>query len=340
MKHFHSFAACALVTFAGATPTLAGTITNVAVGTSFYNMFNGYDSINGLRQMTSNGTFQTGTATSSVTPTNASVTFNGSVFVPQTGTSGFGAGSAYANLATGTIGASASSSTSVNNQPGAVPDRTQAMLQDSLTFSNVTGHSVLIDVYWTFDGITSTVNSIFNGINFSSYFCFESALGCQVQGGSTAAGFSIPQGSSPAAFNYQYAPVGFGGFSVTTPSQGWVSSSYTSTPLSTTGQLLPTGTNNIAVTFHGVYSVPAGMSTDSVYANILLSCGGGEIVSQGCDFSHTGALSFSLNDPGVSFTSGSGVLLTASATPEPGTWVLILGGLALIVLGNLRSRLV
>ena len=53
-----------------------------------------------------------------------------------------------------------------------------------------------------------------------------------------------------------------------------------------------------------------------------------------------GALSFGgLDGNGVSFTSGSGVLLTqsASAVPEPGSWILMAAGVGLIGLARLRK---
>ena len=55
-----------------------------------------------------------------------------------------------------------------------------------------------------------------------------------------------------------------------------------------------------------------------------------------CDFSNTGSISFGLPQ-GVSFTSDSGVFLTA-ATPVPATLPLLAGGLGMIGLGIRRKR--
>jgi hypothetical protein len=107
---------------------------------------------------------------------------------------------------------------------------------------------------------------------------------------------------------------------ITEPTTGWVSSSFTQSINADSG------------TFHGVFAVPAGISTDSLNAYFDLGC-----FQATCDFTHTGVLSFGgLN--GVSFTSGSGVLLTQSgaAVPEPGGWILMMAGLGLLGLAKLR----
>jgi hypothetical protein len=97
---------------------------------------------------------------------------------------------------------------------------------------------------------------------------------------------------------------------------------------------------------YGIFSIPAGLSTDYVYANLETGCGGGGTVLLGvrsggtsCDFSHTGALSLGgLDGTGVSFTSGSGMLLsqTQTAAPEPGSWILMMAGVGLVGLAKLR----
>ena len=327
--------ALACAAFAGAAPARAATITYVQVLTSsFGGLHNQYDSINGLQQQTSNGPNISGIAGASVGPTNASVSLDSSSFSPNNGISESSAASAYANLALGTVGVSSSGSASVNNEPALAEATAQAALQDTLTFSNSTGHVVDIDVYWTFDGTISTTSD-FSRTDFSSYFCFDTATSCQAHGG--IGGGGIIQPASNARFNYQYSLVGFGGLSVTTPSLGWVTSSYTSSPLSP-GGTLGVGVSNIAVTFHGVYALAAGTSTEGVYGNLSEICGGGMIATQGCDFSHTGSLSFSLNDPGVTFTSASGVLLTgAGAVPEPAEWSLMVIGLGLLGCGMTKQ---
>ena len=329
--------ALACAAFAGAAPARAATISYVQVLTSsFGGLHNQYDSINGQQQQTSNGPNINGTVTASVGPTNASVTLNSSSFSPNNGISESSAASAYANLALGTVGVSSSGSASVNNEPALAEATAQAAIQDTLTFHNLSGHVVDIDVYWTFDGTISTTSDV-SRTDFGSYFCFATPVtSCQAQGG--IGGGGIIQPASGSRFNYQYSLVGFGGLSVTTPSSGWATSSYTSSPLSP-GGTLGIGVSNIAVTFHGVYALAAGTSTEGVYGSLTDICGGGMVATQGCDFSHTGSLSFSLNDPGVSFTSASGTLLTgAGAVPEPAEWSLVVIGLGLLAGGMTKRR--
>ena len=62
----------------------------------------------------------------------------------------------------------------------------------------------------------------------------------------------------------------------------------------------------------------------------VLAASGGNAPQAIADFSHTAALDFDLPD-GVSFTSGSGALLSASsAVPEPASWAMMILGFGLI----------
>jgi hypothetical protein len=312
----------------------AATIANVAVQNIDGGNYNTYDPINGSYQHLSGG----GTVSLGFTPgtTSASASLSGSILFG--GITDTFSSLALANLATGSIGVSAT------DAGGAA--FAEAMLQDSVTFNNTTGHAVNIDVLWTFDGTTySPVN--FVQPRYASYFCFGGIV-CQAAGGIPPGG-SMPQPGSAAfnRFDYTYA-IADNGIIVTNPDPvngTWVSSSYTSSPSLQPNQLLPApGTSDITVTFDGVFSIPAGLSTDYVYANLQVDCGGGGPVISGvrsgggsCDFSHTGALSFGgLN--GISFTSGSNALLTqpGSAAPEPGSWILMMAGLGLVGLAKLR----
>jgi hypothetical protein len=132
-----------------------------------------------------------------------------------------------------------------------------------------------------------------------SFFCLASAS-CTGSGGQF---FRLQDG------------VFFGSPTVADPTTSqWVSATFTP------------GINVDSGTFHGVFAVPAGMSTDSLdaYLHILAA-------SDTVDFTHTGALSFG-NLNGVTFTSASGVLLAQA--PEPGSWILIAAGLGLLGLAT------
>jgi hypothetical protein len=88
------------------------------------------------------------------------------------------------------------------------------------------------------------------------------------------------------------------------------------------------------IIFHGVYAL-TGPTTDlGILATLDASCGDGF----NCDYSHTGAIAFSLPD-GVTFTSDSGDFLTAaSAVPEPGSLLLLSTGLGLSALRRRWSK--
>jgi hypothetical protein len=73
--------------------------------------------------------------------------------------------------------------------------------------------------------------------------------------------------------------------------------------------------------FRGVLMVPGDNKTFDIQTNFQLGCA----MSTSCDFANSAHLRFEL-PAGVSFTSGSGLLLTA-AVPEPASAALLLAGL-------------
>lgn len=71
-------------------------------------------------------------------------------------------------------------------------------------------------------------------------------------------------------------------------------------------------------------SIPTGQTSLGVWLGIYLDCAGGA----SCDYGNTGTFRLGALPSGLSFTSASGVFLTAQqgAVPEPATWVsLVLG---------------
>ena len=75
--------------------------------------------------------------------------------------------------------------------------------------------------------------------------------------------------------------------------------------------------------FRGVLLVPGAQKEYLIETTLSMHCASGVA----CDFGHSARLRFDLPQ-GVSFTSGSGVLLTA--VPEPQTWALVLAGLGVM----------
>jgi hypothetical protein len=272
-----------------------------------------YDSIAGLTETLPTSTagqpitvssFTSNPSTDVTGLTSASNSIAATKFDPNTNLTTGGNASAYANLATGMVGA------------GAFGESSQAggQIQDTVTFNNTTGHVVDITVSWTFDG--TFTGGPFGSVD--SLFCLSSTNSCVA--GALFIGAQPPQNGGQF-FRLQDG-VSLGSPTITDPSTAqWVSAAFTQ------------GINADLGTFSGLFAVPTGLSTDSLSAYINVTS-----VSDNVDFTHTGALSFSgLN--GVTYTSGSGVLLTQTAAPEPGGWMLVLAGLGSIGL-TLRRKLV
>jgi len=301
----------------------AATIDYVTTSSSIFSgsVVNNYDSLTGLSQNAGNCYLQGGgtgpcamlsSNPSTNTPglTSSSVVIaNGVAFDPQNGISGYGAASASASLASGTVHAYASGpNCSVPNASGCDSGgNAKAQIQDSLTFSNTTGHTVDVAVDWSFDGTTLSLGT-YPSITVQSLFCFASGTGCLGGGAGTG---------NPDAFSFLDQN---GGVSNQMPTAGWVSTA------------LSPGTNATSETFQGVFAIPAGMSTDSLTADIQLGC----LIST-CDFSNTGTFTLGTLPSGVTFTSASGVLLT-SPVPEQGTFTLTLAAAVLIAVGRIRRK--
>jgi hypothetical protein len=249
--------------------------------------------------------------------TAASNSLGAFIFDAQNNRTATASASSYANLATGTIGAGAAGTPFAGNV-GLGSAAAVAQMQDSITFNNTSGQTANIDVYWTFDGTAQIANA---GSAVDILFCLGSGAVCQGNP------LSIPPHGPVSAgeFFRLHDSLGLGLPSdpfINEPTTfGWVSGTFTPSINADSG------------TFHGVFAVPTGVSTDSLNAYIALSNSGTT-----SDFTHTGTLSFG-NLNGVSFTSASGVLLTQTpaAVPEPGNWILMMAGLGLIGLAKWRK---
>ncbi|HTW67448.1 MAG TPA: PEP-CTERM sorting domain-containing protein [Bryobacteraceae bacterium] len=309
-------------------PLLASPISYVTTNSYIFSggVQNNYDSVNGLSQHVGScyadgGTGTVPCASISSTPstntlglTSASVAItNGQSYDPQNGVTGYADSSAYANLATGKVGVYATG-LPCSPQNALCSDQGEgvAEMQDALTFTNTTGTVQDITLSWSFDGSISPNDAEANS-TFISLFCFGSGITCF---GDPNAGIHTP--NSESLFEYQDAD---GTVTNTQPSEGWVSTS-----------IMP-GANGTSETFEGTFAVPTGLSTDSLNAYLYASC-----LMATCDFSNTGQFSIGGLPDGVSFTSSSGVLLTA-ATPEPNSWLLCLAAIAAAVLVRRRRWL-
>jgi hypothetical protein len=323
---FHAIAALAAL----AAPAMASSISYVTTFSSIFagGVYNNYDSVTGLSQsagscyLEGGGTgpcaaLSSNPSTNTLGLTSSSVSIlDGVGYDPDNGISEYGEASAYANLATGTVGVYANGpNCSTPNASGCDSGgNATAEFQDLLTFDNTTGATADIDVSWSFDGTTTALGT-FPSETLTSLFCLGPGSSCSGNAGTDPHNPLLDQ----LYFSYQDGNVLTN--SVTTTA-GWVSTSY-----------VP-GANATSETFEGVFAVPTGVSTDSLNAYLEVGC----LIST-CDFSHTGQLSLGSLPDGVTFTSESGVLLS-DATPEPGTWALFLGGgILLVVYGERRRRI-
>lgn len=313
------------LTFAGsiilAGPLMASSISYVTTESTIFSggVQNNYDSVTGLSQHIGTcyaegstnvvpcASISSTPATNTLGLTSASVAItNGQSYDPQNGVTGYADSSAYANLATGKVGVYAAGLTCSPQTPLCSDDGVGvAEIQDALTFTNTTGAIQDITLAWSFDGSISPNDAEANS-TFLSLFCFGAGSTCV---GNANAGIHNP--NSESLFNFQDAD---GVVTNTQPSEGWVSTS-----------IIPGG-NGTSETFEGTFAIPTGVSTDSLNAYLEASC-----LMATCDFSNTGQFSIGGLPGGVSFTSSSGVLLTA-ATPEPNSWMLCLAAIAAAVL--------
>lgn len=307
-------------------PLMASSISYVTTDSSIFSggVANNYDSVSGLYQHPGScyaqgstqtvpcATLTSTPATNTLGLTSSSVTIsNGQGYDPQNGITGYADASSYADLSTGKVGAYAagflcSPTTPLCSDEGAA----FGQIQDALTFTNTTGAVQDIALSWTFDGTVTANGSSANRYDITSLFCFGAGVTCAGNQNSD------PHGpNSLSLFEFQDSD---GTVTNTQPSAGWVST-----------EIIP-GSDGISETFEGVFAVPTGVSTDTLNAYLDVFC-----QMETCDFSHTGQFSIGALPDGVSFTSSSGVLLTAN-TPEPASWLLCLAAIGAAALVRRR----
>ena len=303
-----------------AMPAQAATISYVTTVTSIFSgaASSNYDSVQGLRT-NAGSCYQQGTvilgpcATVTSTPgTNVlgataatTATLNGVEYDPHTGISGYGSAYASANLGTGILGVyTLGPDCSIPNFGGCDSGGyTVAEMQDALTFNNTTGAAVNIGVTWRFDG-TAGATGMYASESLDNLFCLGVGQACA---GLPNSLFHPPINAGQSfTFSYTSNSTGTSQNHALPTTSSWVSTSYTP------------GANGMSGTFNGFYTIPKGVSTDTLNAYFEAYC-----LLSNCDFSHTAALSISNLPAGVSFTSSSGVLLTVSPVPEPATWLLL-----------------
>ena len=245
----------------------------------------------------------TGAATSSSDQVNLAVTLGPNRFNATDPVSG--AASARASLASGGLGVLGTGKFSDNlldgGQSGAYA-RGVATIYDGLHFTVVGANSATV----TEIGVTFIVHgAISTDAQFGSseYFTSSLSFGNASFHSTVQANLS---GDRPPAYTFSDGQ------------SNWASFGYTENSAE-------------EIIFNGLYEFTGETADIGISATLDASCGDGF----NCDFSHTGAISFTLPSD-VTFTSDSGVFLTDA--PEPGSLVLLSTGLGLAALPRRRRR--
>lgn len=198
----------------------------------------------------------------------------------------------------------------------------QARWIDTITFSNTTGGAVELDFFWETDGSVTpqradSIRDITSSITLSRVSSFV---------GLKAANGSYLNYLGGAQYNYYGVDANGGDYFTFQPAGGNPDGAWRTS--------LGAGESGlIAATLF----IPIGLSSINIDAFLEADCRLGAI----CDFAHTASFGFGALPAGLSWTSESGVFLTASdpppgTAPEPTTLALLAFGI--VGLGVTRGR--
>jgi hypothetical protein len=179
--------------------------------------------------------------------------------------------------------------------------------RETVTLNNATGGNLLLPFAWTIEGdIPAGAGGAFRFV-FSSIQLFRN--------NSITSGNTVMQGSTSSTLGDSYAfgyIDGVTSFAQPVGDGDWFTGSV---PAPIGAKLMST------------LVVSPGQSNIDILALLQLDCRGG----WNCNFGNTAKFSFDALPNGLSFTSASGIFLTegqpGGQVPEPGTWVLLGGGL-------------
>jgi hypothetical protein len=186
-----------------------------------------------------------------------------------------------------------------------------ARIGDVLTFNNTSGQTRQLGFNYTYDGafidaggsssssgyLVLSYDDLSNGPDYVRYSESQGFFGGSMQTNFDASGQVTDFHFNGTAPDHRFSRFG-------TPGNG-----------------LFGGTASV------LFDLPAGVSNIAFAFTLYVQC---RVYDSACGFGNTSSLSFDPLPQGVSFTSQSGVFLTTSTPPipEPGTWALMLAGLA------------
>ena len=197
---------------------------------------------------------------------------------------------------------------------------TQTQFQDTFFFTNSSGHAVNLDLTFGFDGNAQVFSP--NSLNGLAYLVLGGCGGC---GNTLGEGVKFA-GTGVAASVAAYSLFNEAGVYS-------VYDQYSGQALDKLGFSVQTNTNGIGSIIRTTIVVPTGETSLGFKTYLNLSARG----AASADFGHTAQFSVGPLADGLSYTTASGIFLTASPVPEPAAWAMMLCGFALVS-GAVRHR--
>ncbi len=241
---------------------------------------------------------------------------------------------AAANLVTGLLKAT-TASTGPNNfgTPGGLAT---ARLDDTLWFTNNTGTTQTISFTYRFDGLLSDPLSGFPGGSVSlGMSCGGNLFGCNngPNGTGDSILFATASGTPLELYGGPRKPEDTWAYFFNTTSSCFGENIYCgqySSSLWDYGLNAPNAGGVVDGYIRAYLNIPTGETSLGVRGTLNIDCRGGS----SCDFGHTGKFGFGDLPSGLSYSSASGLFLTAaagpSAVPEPAAWAMMILGFGIM----------